>query len=348
MSFGYHRAEILGALLSVILIWVLTAFLIYAACFRFVDPPAVDGRLMFGTALVGTLANLFMTHILKVHSHGIGQVHAHGEEEEDEGHGGCCGSSSSRSPPPHPAPYPPARHSKASDREGRPLAHAHPSTDLYELQGAGRGADFFADGQEQQQQQHAIRENRDRHMGEEVEEDLLLSDGHTLPACCHNRASDARGKCTGAEEDDGCVSSQRGAERGKDRGVEEESHTTSHVASAAETPTSHCERKPTGGRMLKGGCCGDRGMSPEVNRARPCSGSSAGGSWLSNDVYIRMDDDSDAARQYENMNLRAAYIHALGDLLQNVGVMIASALIWYGRPSGDLRAQGIVGCLLSR
>nr|PUA83825.1 slc30a2 protein [Toxoplasma gondii TgCATBr9] len=37
----------------------------------------------------------------------------------------------------------------------------------------------------------------------------------------------------------------------------------------------------------------------------------------------------DSERNYENMNLRAAYIHALGDLLQNIGVMIASALIWW-------------------
>lgn len=31
----------------------------------------------------------------------------------------------------------------------------------------------------------------------------------------------------------------------------------------------------------------------------------------------------------ENLNLRAAYVHALGDLIQNIGVMIAAALIWW-------------------
>jgi zinc transporter 2 len=34
----------------------------------------------------------------------------------------------------------------------------------------------------------------------------------------------------------------------------------------------------------------------------------------------------------DNINVRAAYIHVLGDMVQSVGVMIASALIWY-RPA---------------
>ena len=38
MSFGYHRAEILGALGSVMLIWGLTVWLIYEAIYRLVHP----------------------------------------------------------------------------------------------------------------------------------------------------------------------------------------------------------------------------------------------------------------------------------------------------------------------
>ncbi|CDI74390.1 cation efflux family protein, putative [Eimeria praecox] len=46
------------------------------------------------------------------------------------------------------------------------------------------------------------------------------------------------------------------------------------------------------------------------------------------DVYVRMEEE-DPEAEIESMNLRAAYIHAVGDLLQNIGVMIASAIIWY-------------------
>lgn len=34
MSFGFHRAEVIGALVSVLLIWVVTAILVYVAVLR--------------------------------------------------------------------------------------------------------------------------------------------------------------------------------------------------------------------------------------------------------------------------------------------------------------------------
>lgn len=37
MSFGFHRAEVIGALLSVFMIWVVTAFLVYFAIMRTIE-----------------------------------------------------------------------------------------------------------------------------------------------------------------------------------------------------------------------------------------------------------------------------------------------------------------------
>ncbi|KAF8820736.1 hypothetical protein IE077_002854 [Cardiosporidium cionae] len=51
MSFGYHRAEILGALISIILIWVLTGWLVYAAIGRLQSRIIVEGNIMFVTAI---------------------------------------------------------------------------------------------------------------------------------------------------------------------------------------------------------------------------------------------------------------------------------------------------------
>ena len=31
----------------------------------------------------------------------------------------------------------------------------------------------------------------------------------------------------------------------------------------------------------------------------------------------------------QNINLRAAYVHVIGDLIQSIGVMIASIIVWY-------------------
>lgn len=73
-SFGFHRAEIIGAIISVLLIWVLTGFLIKEAIERIQKPEPIDGRLMFAIATLGLVVNLVMGGILLKSGHG----HSHG------------------------------------------------------------------------------------------------------------------------------------------------------------------------------------------------------------------------------------------------------------------------------
>ena len=81
-SFGFHRAEILGALTSISLIWAVTAILLYEAVMRIITPEDVDGRLMFFVATGGVLVNFAMLALLGGH-HGHGHSHGH-----SPGHGG--------------------------------------------------------------------------------------------------------------------------------------------------------------------------------------------------------------------------------------------------------------------
>ena len=37
-------------------------------------------------------------------------------------------------------------------------------------------------------------------------------------------------------------------------------------------------------------------------------------------------------QEEENMNVRAAYIHVIGDAIQSVGVIAASVIIYFGGP----------------
>ncbi|KAL3518135.1 hypothetical protein ACH5RR_020724 [Cinchona calisaya] len=76
-SFGYGRVEVLGALLSVQLIWLICGYLIYEAVDRILHKVAkVNGKLMFFIALFGFLVNLFMIYWLgHDHSH-----HGHSHE----------------------------------------------------------------------------------------------------------------------------------------------------------------------------------------------------------------------------------------------------------------------------
>jgi cobalt-zinc-cadmium efflux system protein len=57
MSFGYYRAEILGALLNGILIWMVVGVLIVQALFRIESAPEVHAPLTIATACLGLLAN---------------------------------------------------------------------------------------------------------------------------------------------------------------------------------------------------------------------------------------------------------------------------------------------------
>ena len=65
-SYGYHRAGVIGALASVMIIWALTGFLVYYAIQRVIhiDTIEVDGKIMFFTACFGLLTNLTMIKVL--------------------------------------------------------------------------------------------------------------------------------------------------------------------------------------------------------------------------------------------------------------------------------------------
>lgn len=63
-TFGYHRAEVLGALTSVITIWILTGFLIKEAIDRLANPSPIDSKIMLITSIFGLLCNLVMMQVL--------------------------------------------------------------------------------------------------------------------------------------------------------------------------------------------------------------------------------------------------------------------------------------------
>jgi zinc transporter 2 len=77
-SFGFYRLEILGALVSIQLIWLLTGILVYEAVHRLFGPSQpVDGRLMFIVATLGLLINLAMAFLLGHDGHAHGHDHGH-------------------------------------------------------------------------------------------------------------------------------------------------------------------------------------------------------------------------------------------------------------------------------
>uniref|UniRef100_A0A8R1XT39 Uncharacterized protein n=1 Tax=Onchocerca volvulus TaxID=6282 RepID=A0A8R1XT39_ONCVO len=79
MSFGWHRAEVLGAFVSVFMIWIITGILVYMAIDRITsDSYHIDAPIMATTAALGVFVNLIMAVLLyfggHTHSH---NGHAH-------------------------------------------------------------------------------------------------------------------------------------------------------------------------------------------------------------------------------------------------------------------------------
>ncbi len=64
MSYGYQRAEVLGALVSSVSLWALCGVLSYEAIHRFFEPQEVEGKLVFIVATAGLVANLVMLKLL--------------------------------------------------------------------------------------------------------------------------------------------------------------------------------------------------------------------------------------------------------------------------------------------
>ncbi|KAM4724569.1 proton-coupled zinc antiporter SLC30A2-like [Anableps anableps] len=78
MTFGWHRAEILGMFLSVVSIWAVTAVLVFSAVQRLADGDYdIDSRIMLITSGCAVVVNILMVLIL--HQSGASHGHSHGD-----------------------------------------------------------------------------------------------------------------------------------------------------------------------------------------------------------------------------------------------------------------------------
>jgi len=92
MSFGWHRAEVLGAIVSVLMIWVVTGVLVYMAVLRIITREfEIKAEVMLITSGLGVLVNIIMGASLHQHGHshggGGGHGHGHGVKESQHSHG---------------------------------------------------------------------------------------------------------------------------------------------------------------------------------------------------------------------------------------------------------------------
>jgi cation diffusion facilitator family transporter len=86
-SFGYHRAQVLGPVLALLLQYLAIGWLLFVAIRRLVsEPHTVDGPVITGVGTISLLANLGLLYLAPAPSTGHG--HSHGV---DGGHGDAVG-----------------------------------------------------------------------------------------------------------------------------------------------------------------------------------------------------------------------------------------------------------------
>ncbi|EYB91649.1 hypothetical protein Y032_0203g1812 [Ancylostoma ceylanicum] len=87
LSWGYDRAEVLGAMISVIILWVLTTVLVLLAIERIVNNDlSVEADVMLITASVGVGFNIIMGGVLHFGSGGHGHAHHGGGHGHSHSH----------------------------------------------------------------------------------------------------------------------------------------------------------------------------------------------------------------------------------------------------------------------
>ncbi|MCH2538028.1 MAG: cation diffusion facilitator family transporter [Dehalococcoidia bacterium] len=64
-TFGLHRTEVLAALANALALWLIAGLIFFESYRRFLDVPAVDGRLMLVVGGVGLLVNLAAVAVLR-------------------------------------------------------------------------------------------------------------------------------------------------------------------------------------------------------------------------------------------------------------------------------------------
>ncbi|CAK6981195.1 LOW QUALITY PROTEIN: zinc transporter 2 [Scomber scombrus] len=92
MNYGWHRSEILGALVSVMSIWIVTGALVYLAIERIVrNDYEIDGHVMLVTSGCAVIVNIIMAYILHhsttFHAHGSGYHHIDEDGHSPVSHG---------------------------------------------------------------------------------------------------------------------------------------------------------------------------------------------------------------------------------------------------------------------
>ncbi|CAH1247811.1 SLC30A2 [Branchiostoma lanceolatum] len=275
MNFGYYRAEVMGALVSVLLIWVVTGILVYNAVLRVIHKDMdIDAKIMLITAACGVAVNLVMGFILHQWGHG----HSHGFSGHGHSHGG--------------------------------KGHGHSHGDK------GRG--HSNGGQTSTGHGHS-------HGGQ-----TSTGHGHSHGG----QMSTGHGHSHGGQ-----TSTDHGHSHGGQMSTGHEGQAESEKSHTQDGPCSHeeCDESQKLAKSYQ-----SNGIPSSYGGIRSCEEGNAIGNgkartgtesqgYQQGDPHAELlgkEEGGEHSRK-ENVNVRAAFIHVVGDFVQSLGVLIAAIIIYF-------------------
>lgn len=278
-TYGWQRAEILGALINGVFLIALCVSIFLEAIKRFVEPEVISNPLLIvvvGSA--GLASNIVGLFLFNDHGHGHGG-HSHDHEhshddahDEEEEVGG------------RQADIPPSSQVRAAER-AHTHDHAHDHSHDHHRgsrSSGGRGRDSGHSHEHSQSSSHSHDRNSQSSHNRRGSHSLTGDDIFVLPA--QNRAliNDL-------------------AESRQTRATE-----TTPMLSAAAVHSAH-------------------------NHAKPKDGSSGGG----------------GGHDHANMNMRAVFLHVLGDALGNIGVIATGLFVHFTRFSWRFYADPVISLVIT-
>ncbi|KAL1414661.1 hypothetical protein MTO96_000784 [Rhipicephalus appendiculatus] len=349
LSFGWYRAEVIGALTSVIMIWAVTGVLVYMAIQRIISKEYnIDATIMVISASVGVVVNIIMGVALQIHpTSPLG--HNHGSED-----------SARRFELPSTEPFVPHGASSSEMDSSRQYSH------LNDFRGSRTALGTGTCSLQAMSPQHAPEVGASGHSAsapsmssspynpsgpEPPSAHRTDTSGRDEAVILRNHAAEQRvamanagpsgsqqAKSSSGSEDNGALDS-----------AAVRSGMRQHLASSAKGNVSDKAVAAPGSAAVAASVDGhDPGTSPpdgqDVAQSPPqlqpgavamAEGavSQAPAPEAGNAAAVLpglpAPRSSRESRGVMNINVRAAFIHVLGDLIQSVGVLIAAIVIYF-------------------
>ncbi|KAF4472633.1 CDF family cation efflux system [Fusarium albosuccineum] len=329
-TFGWVRAEILGAFFNAVFLIALCVSIVLEALTRFIEPPEIDNpKLMLIVGSAGLFSNFVGFFVLGGHGHshgpgdhdhshedGHGHSHNHAHDEE-EGHAGYH------------------THSHAADESG-PVSDVIPEVVIRRATTVDKSG---------------VRSNEHRHTRDESSTSANQHSTHSRGRDYHRSSRSGHARFASFEDMSIHPASFRQDIIAATMGESADSPSESDADS--ETPLMEGEANEES-PLLKGVTkgCGSRsnkatGRSHSHSHSRRPRRDSSVHNGHHHTLPKKAGKKSSHGHSHDDMGMNAMILHVIGDMLGNIGVMATALIIWLTDWPGKVYADPAVSLFIT-